>query len=853
MARTLTPEELLRRNRQAAQKAAEEVGVARLKKLLERSAADLAARLAKAEGLRGAGKDSFTAVQARAVLGQVQDVLRALKPGMKGVLVDQAVRASKVQTASVLKYLNDAEKHFTGVAAPLPISDAAVYDHVRQGAESSVLRRILSDPAHPAHPGVLDRYGEQVIGDFEASLAQRVLTKKPWAEVRDDLVKSSPFLQKAPAHWAERIVRTESMAASNRSSLEAIKVTETALGDVVKILSATFDNRTAADSYAVHGQIRRPDEPFQDWKHSYMHPPNRPNDREVVLPHRLSWPLPKSLLPKSDAEVASAWVRDGRKGSPPARPKYSTVDTKLFGQSPAAIGGAGAAPAGLAAPATPAQAPAPASAPQAPPPPPPAAVQAAPPAPSPSSGRSRLVEPEARAVMHPGDDIPAFVDADGAPIALGITEQLGVEHLYKMKADKDGGLGLKTFMPVGTPKVDDSQPYADVLKQLGSIEDAIAKLGHRKLVKPLDAHQLVFEQPTFDREVAARFAALPVVGEAPTVIKHQGKYYVRDGVEMIAAQHALQEGGLGRKRMPIEITLVDLDKLARPMRPAVEWAQSGVDAIDSLGTGVGGGPKTRLFVREALLHHGIATQDDRRTHTPGEVEFTNPPEMRLRIQDIPGAAGSHANDGTITLPPSEVLAAKNAMQALVMAGPDKFRLLPLSVQNTLLDKISTIVHEELHGASMTSGGSYVGSGIGIEEAATETLSRKITREVAGHTSNTNGALGLPTLQPDGRYAATTGSTNAYFGAYNRYIAIVLEQTAEVMGHADVHTQMETAFLKTRAIPPTRPWTSGKEQIEAYATALGLTGAKHTELVSRLDAELLAHKLKVDSVYGGGKP
>ena len=325
--------EILKRNRQVALKAVEEVGLARLRPMLERAQRELEERIRQAEGLRGAGKDSFTAVQARAVLAQIRDVLGNLKSGMHGLAVIQAVRASERQTASVLKYLSDAEKLFTGVASPLAISDAAVLDHVRQGAEASVLRRIASDPSNPAQRGVLDRYGDNVIEQFEGELQQRVLQKKPWDEVRADLVKASPFLQAAPAHWAERIVRTESMAASNRASFEAIKAVDASLGDVVKILAATFDGRTGSDSFDVHGQIRRPSEAFQDWfGRKYMNPPNRPNDREVVVPHRLSWPIPKALARKSDGECAARWAAEGRKGPMPARSLHSTVDLKLFGK-----------------------------------------------------------------------------------------------------------------------------------------------------------------------------------------------------------------------------------------------------------------------------------------------------------------------------------------------------------------------------------------------------------------------------------------------------------------------------------------------------------------------------------------
>lgn len=323
----MTPEEVLRESRRRAQRAAEEVGAARVRKILLRAKRDLDRRIREAEGLRGPGADSFTAAQARAIVRQVELVLRDLKPEMRNVLVEEARRRADPSARAVVAYLKAADARFRGTARPLAIDEALMYSHARRGAESTVLRRILSDPKDSRRPGVLDRYGAATVGHFEQALTQRTLTAKPWAEVRDDLVKASPFLQAAPAHWAERIVRTESMAASNAASQASIEEADRQLeGEMLKILSATFDSRTAADSYAVHGQIRRPGEPFDTWYGPMMAPPARPNDREVVVPHRIGWPLPAGLKPRGAGEVAARWRAEGRKGSPPPRPLLSTVD-----------------------------------------------------------------------------------------------------------------------------------------------------------------------------------------------------------------------------------------------------------------------------------------------------------------------------------------------------------------------------------------------------------------------------------------------------------------------------------------------------------------------------------------------
>jgi len=194
---------------------------------------------------------------------------------------------------------------------------------------------LASDDFVPTPGGVLTRYSSAVIEEFEGVLRRGMLTGKPWGDVRDELTSKSPFLQGSPKFWAERIVRTETMGAYNRAGWESIRAADDELGDMVKILSATFDDRTGWDSYQVHGQIRRVDEAFA-WKGGlYQSPPNRPNDREVVVPHRVSWPIPAELAWRSDGEVAAAWKRDRRKGGPPPRPLMTTIPLALFGRSDA--------------------------------------------------------------------------------------------------------------------------------------------------------------------------------------------------------------------------------------------------------------------------------------------------------------------------------------------------------------------------------------------------------------------------------------------------------------------------------------------------------------------------------------
>lgn len=635
--------EALKRTRASARKVSEVTGKKRLKRLLNTAQNDLNKRITQAEGLKGPGKDSFTAAQLRTTLVQVEQVLKDLNGGMKDLVVSQGKAAADAAADGTLDYMARAERKFKGINARLPLAEAVLKDRAVTRTEASILRR-LTAAGDPAKQGILQRYGMSTLAKFEEKLQLGIATRKPWSEMRADLIGESTFLQQAPASWAERIVRTEclvgetvvtgavvraalrrwyegdvvqviteagrnftttpnhpmlttrvwvaagklrqgdnlicyrgkqdagsagdkyvaappstiaeifdslstigigerrataqpdfhgdgldgevdvlrpngilmfgnfaaiyeplaqnilsppdsarpsfctscrrllsvqeqacfcgralmlasggnapsnstvrrivfgsqmlgalaapvalddfirgqiaearvaeriesvgcglgtaaseaelsqspldrvrsdtdllggtlgaqpgdiefdrireirvrpfvghvynlstadgyfaingaytgnTMAAYNRAGWETTRDAQNELGDMVKILSATFDDRTGWDSYLVHGQIRRVDEAFEGPFGMYQHPPNRPNDREVVVPHRISWPLPASLAPRSEGEAEEAYTSKvqnpgARGGTPPSFARawpLSTVPREQFGKS----------------------------------------------------------------------------------------------------------------------------------------------------------------------------------------------------------------------------------------------------------------------------------------------------------------------------------------------------------------------------------------------------------------------------------------------------------------------------------------------------------------------------------------
>lgn len=320
----------LERSRDDALAISERMGAARTRKLLQRAADDLAERLQEAE-IR-VGGDSFTAVKLRAMLRQVEHVVAStVVPGMRRTTIDAAHEAAQSGAANTARYLAAADRAYAGVGSTsLALNEASMMSKAVRGADATVLRRLAGDREHPARPGILQRYGAQTIGAFEEELQTGLVTGKSWTEMRDAITERSPFLQGKPAFWADRIVRTEVMGAHGKSAHESAVEAQKQLGDACKILSSTFDERTGADSVAVHGMIRRVSEDFDTWFGPVEHPPDRPNDRGVLVVHRTSWVIPASLKWRPAGEIAKRWHAEGRKGAPPERPKMTTIPLGRF-------------------------------------------------------------------------------------------------------------------------------------------------------------------------------------------------------------------------------------------------------------------------------------------------------------------------------------------------------------------------------------------------------------------------------------------------------------------------------------------------------------------------------------------
>lgn len=139
-------------------------------------------------------------------------------------------------------------------------------------------------------PRSFARYGAAATQQIEETLAKLALTGQPWTAARPQVWAAIRGVVGDRQWMVDRILRTETAAIYNGTALSAMLAEDTPGDPMMKRLVAIFDKVTGWDSVAVHGQIRPVREPFRDpVGRLYMAPPNRPHDREIVIPHRAAW------------------------------------------------------------------------------------------------------------------------------------------------------------------------------------------------------------------------------------------------------------------------------------------------------------------------------------------------------------------------------------------------------------------------------------------------------------------------------------------------------------------------------------------------------------------------------------
>lgn len=223
--------------------------------------------------------NTFTEAKLESALIQIEAGIKQLQfqinPELRSgfsYLTEQGVEDSA-------REVNAMEKEFNGVNSILPvdtiIESTEPSNFLFNQFESSILT-----------------YGQALRGKFQSTLTQSLLQRKSWTQAVWDMEE----VFNADEWILARIVRTELHNIYNVSKSNGfLQIRQDYLPDLKKTLYHPMDSRTGDDSKeaAALNLIVPIDEPFQykykDKIRTFMTPPDRPNDRAILIPYRESW------------------------------------------------------------------------------------------------------------------------------------------------------------------------------------------------------------------------------------------------------------------------------------------------------------------------------------------------------------------------------------------------------------------------------------------------------------------------------------------------------------------------------------------------------------------------------------
>lgn len=221
---------------------------------------------------------TFTAQHLRGVLAQVEGALIAMNGGILSTMLAGSRDAAMKGVSHIIDEINLFDKKFTGAVTPINLNAVII----AQDTTQLLVTRYKSN---------LERYGKGIFDQIQHGLTQAAVGEYTYDEIVSHI---SDFF--GGKEWElRRIVRTELHGIYNRGKMNAMEELAEDDPDMLKTLMHPMDSRTGKDSiYAAQKHlVAKIDEPFvYTWENKtreFMTPPDRPNDRSVMVPYRKEW------------------------------------------------------------------------------------------------------------------------------------------------------------------------------------------------------------------------------------------------------------------------------------------------------------------------------------------------------------------------------------------------------------------------------------------------------------------------------------------------------------------------------------------------------------------------------------
>jgi hypothetical protein len=226
---------------------------------------------------------TFTEQQLNVTLVQVNAAIEAISRDLKGGMVD-AGEIMAVQGISDLgREIEKFSKYFEGSVQPINIDQI-----VRAIDPNSFLIN--------KYQASIDAYAADLRSQITSNIVQSMAMRDTQQRMVSRLVSDIGRFFIGEEWKLNRIVRTEMHNVYNFSKMQGMgEVQESTIPDLKKALMHPMDNRTGDDSkeLARINPVVDIDEPFRfKWKGQmrvFQFPPDRPNDRSILVPYREEW------------------------------------------------------------------------------------------------------------------------------------------------------------------------------------------------------------------------------------------------------------------------------------------------------------------------------------------------------------------------------------------------------------------------------------------------------------------------------------------------------------------------------------------------------------------------------------
>lgn len=236
-------------------------------------------RLELRDRLERMPQGSFSAQQLRGVLVQIDAAVEAMNRALLLGMRDTAAEAALAGVEDQLTEIRAFSEHFKGAVVPLNVNALAVATDANQ----FLFNR---------YEASLNAYGEGVRSQLVSQLTNYLIYPRSTGDINQAIGQYF-----AGEEWKlERLARTEIHNIYNVSKMRGLSsVRDTTMPELMKALVHPMDQRTGDDSKALRKQnpIVPIEDPFEfTWKgktRTFMAPPDRPNDRAILVPYDPSW------------------------------------------------------------------------------------------------------------------------------------------------------------------------------------------------------------------------------------------------------------------------------------------------------------------------------------------------------------------------------------------------------------------------------------------------------------------------------------------------------------------------------------------------------------------------------------